>query len=175
MSRTASSTDFKVGDKVWVSVPSGRACGTVIEDRGRLGRGGRRLFYVSVPHHPYDSRVFVVDEDEIEHLTEDEQAVLYERLDPDAIKDFLIRGGLTLILVRNSPEPVWLVRGPRGILMHTYIEGYSATGGESPPMFALHGEKISAPKRDAVVRFVKSFGLSDEDAEEVVNKVGVSR
>jgi len=55
---------------------------------------------------------------------------------------------------------------------HTYIEGYSATGGEGPPISALHGETIFAPKRDAVIRFLKSFGLSDDEAAEVVRRVG---
>lgn len=174
MSHSPISTDFKVGDKVWVPVPLGRVPGIVIEERGNLGRGGRKVFRVTVPNHPYSADVFLVDEDEIDHLTETEQAALQEHLDPTAIKDFLIHGGLISILVRNSPEPVWLRRGPGGQLTYTYIEGYSATGGEVPPMFALHGEKIFTPKREAVGRFLKSFGLTDQDAEVVMRTVGVA-
>jgi len=174
MSGRTSTADFRIGDKVWVPVPTGRACGTVIEDRGHLGREGLRLFHVSVPNHPFSADVFLVAEDEIDHVTEDEQAAFQARLDPEAIKDFLVHGGLISILVRNGPEPVWLRSGPHGNVTETYIEGYSATGGESPPLFALHGEKIFAPKRDNVLRFVKSFGLSDNDAEDVVRKVGIA-
>ena len=86
----------------------------------------------------------------------------------------LPHGGLFAILARNSPQPVWLRRGPRGSVTHTYIEGYSATGGDAPPLSALHGEKIFTPKRDAVIRFLKSFGLSDDDAAEVVRRVGTA-
>lgn len=179
MSNSTSSTDFKVGDRVWVPIPLGRACGTVIEDRGHLGRGGRKLFYVTVPNHPYTAETYLLGEDQMEHLTKAEETELYETLDRDAIKQFLIEGGLVSILGRNSPEPVWLRRGPQGDLTYTYIEGYSATGGEIPPMGALqgdslHGRKIFAPKRDAVNRFVTSFGLSDKDADEVIQRIGVA-
>jgi hypothetical protein len=174
MGNASSAVDFHVGDKVWVPVPLGRASGTVIEERGPLGRGGRNLYRVAVPNHPYSIDVFLVDEEEIEHLTESEQAALQERLDPRAVKDFLIHGGLFSILARNSPAPVWLRRGPRGNITFTYIEGYSATGGEAPPALALHGEKVFSQKREAVVRFLKSFGLTGPDAEETVMKVGVA-
>ncbi len=174
MNGTASSATFKVGDKVWVRMATGRAAGTVTEDRGSLGRGGRRLFYVSVPNHPYSSDVLLLGEDEMEPMTADERTTLYEPLDPQAVKDFLIHGGLFAILARNSQQPVWLRRGPRGSLTQTYIEGYSVTGGESPPLSALHGEKIFTPKRDAVIRFLKSFGLTDDEAGEVVRRVGTA-
>ncbi len=174
MSGTTSSAVFNVGDKVWVRMPSGRAPGTVTEDRGPLGRGGRRLFYVAVPNDPYSSDVLLLGEDDMDPMTADEQAALYERLDPEAVKDFLIGGGLFAILARNSPRPVWLRRGPRGSLTHTYIEGYSATGGDAAPISALHGEKIFTPRRDAAIRFVKSFGLTDDDAAEVIRRVGTA-
>lgn len=175
MSSTTSSADFKVGDKVWVPMPLNRVCGTVTEDRGHLGRGGRRLYYVSVPNHPYNTHELLVSADEIDHLTAEEQAVLYEPLASEEIKQFLINGGLMSILVHNSAEPVWLRRGPRGNVTHTFIEGYSTTGGAIPPPSALHEEKISASQRNAVIRFVKTFGLNDSDAENVVNQFGVSQ
>jgi hypothetical protein len=174
VSNPASSTDFKVGDKVTVPVPLGRAFGTVIEDRGRLGQGGKRLFRVSVPNHPYSTDVFLVDEEEIRHVTQEEQATFEEHLDPEAIKEFLVQGGLISLLVRNTPEPVWLRRGPRNTVTYTFVEGYSSTGGVPPPMYSLHGERIFSGRREAVVDFIKSFGLSNEGAEEVVREVGVA-
>jgi hypothetical protein len=125
-----------------------------------------------VPNHPYSSDNFLVGEDEIEHMSQKEQATLRERLDPQAIKDFLIQGGLISMLVRNSPEAVWLRRGPHGKLTYTYIEGYSATGGAPAPVFAVSEERVFSGKRDTVIEFLKSFGLPDKDAEEVVTTVG---
>ena len=174
MSQTRSSTDFKVGDMVSVPAPLRREVGMIIEDRGHLGIGGRRLFRVEVPNHPYSTNTLVVDEDEIQHATESEQAELQQQLDPAEIKEFLIDGGLVGMLIRHTPQRVWLLRVPQGVMMFTYIEGYSVTGGEYPPTTALHGEKISASKRDAVIRFIQSFGLSKSNAEDVVRKIGVA-
>jgi hypothetical protein len=50
----------------------------------------------------------------------------------------------------------------------------SAAGGDAPLLSALHGERIFTAKRDAVIRFLKSFGLSDDEAAEVVGRVGTA-
>jgi len=171
---SSASTGLKVGDKVWVSLPIGRGCGTVVEDRGPIGRNGRHLFRVIVPNDPYGADDFLVGEDDVEHLTKDEEQNLMSRLSPAAIQDYLIHGGLVSMLVNHSPEPVWLRPGPQGSLTYTYVEGYSMTGGDPAPTGALFGEKIFSPKRNAVLRFIKSFGLNDADAHEVVHTIGVA-
>ncbi len=140
----APAATFKVGDKVWIPLAVGRACGTIIEDRGPLGVSGQRSFRVSVPNDPYVADEFLVQEGEIQHLDDKDQAQMRVKLSADAIEDFLISGGLISILHHNSPERVWLRPDSQGNLTYTFIEGYSATGGQPAPRWALHGEKVFA-------------------------------
>jgi ribosomal protein L4 len=39
---------------------------------------------------------------------------------------------------------------------------------------SLHGERISEPKVKAVIEFLKSLGLSESEAREVVKAVGTA-
>jgi hypothetical protein len=61
---------FHVGD--WVQIPFGTAPlrGEVIEDRGAIGVGGRRLFRVSIPIPPAEPMLAEFPEDEIEPAPE---------------------------------------------------------------------------------------------------------
>lgn len=165
---------FKAGDKVWVPLAVGRVCGTIIEDRGRLGVSGQHLFRVSVPRDPYAPEDFLLQESELSHLDQEELEQLETPLPLDAIMDFLINGGLVSMLQRNSRKPVWLRRDSRGNLTFTFIEGYSATGGQPAPRGALHGERVFAPMQPQVVEFIKSFGLDLSQANHVVSAVGTS-
>ena len=165
---------IKEGDKVWVPLAVGKVCGTVVEDRGPLGIGGRHLFRVSVPSDPYEAEDYVLAEDQIERLSAEDEKELMEPLEPGAVKQFLVEGGLISILVRNTRERVWLRRDSYGHVIDTYVEGYSVTGGRVPPALALRGEKIFTPKQDEVIEFVKSFGLTDADARQVVSRVGTA-
>lgn len=165
---------IEVGDIVWVPLAVGRAYGTVVEDRGPLGVGGKRLFKVSVPSDPYEPETFTVGEDEVRRLSEMERRELSDRLSPDAVKRFLVQGGLLAILVRNSNRPVWLRRDTLGNVTLTFVEGYSTTGGAIPPTNSLRGERIAAPKKKRVIDFLQSFGLSPEDAADVVAKMGTT-
>jgi len=172
--RSLPGTGFRVGDRVWVPIPLGRAAGTVIEDRGPLGSGGQHLFRVSVPNHPHTSEVFLVSEVQMQHIPPNEEEAERCQFDRETIKNFLIDGGLISILVHNSPEPVWLRRGPRGNVTFTNIDGYSQNGGKIPPAYVLEGERISAPKQEEVIQFMKSFGLTDNDARDVISHIGTA-
>src|SRR5260370_4603507 len=56
---------FKVGDRVRVPLGLQSAAGTVIEDRGLLGSGGRRLFRVKVDFDPPNVTFIELPEDEM--------------------------------------------------------------------------------------------------------------
>lgn len=66
------------------------------------------------------------------------------------------------------PDP-----GGAGIL-HTFAPGRGFVGGKSAPLSALHGDKIFTPKRAAVVEYLTTFGLDNQDAEEVVDAIGTA-
>jgi hypothetical protein len=167
------STNIHVGDKVWIPLVAGRVCGTITEDRGALGADGSRLFRVVVPDDPYQSDEFTVQEEEITPLAPAELATLQKKLSAADITEYFIGGGLVAILVRNSPERVWLRRDTNGNIAFTYIEDYGIVGGRPAPQFALFGESIFEPQKNDVVEFIRSFGLSRQQAEQVIHAVGV--
>lgn len=169
-----SQATFQVGDFVWVPLAFGKAIGKVVEDRGRLGVGGRRLLRVVVPNGPYVPSDQVVPEVELQKVRDEDTKELRDHFSTNAIVDFLIHGGLLAILQAESSEPVWLMRDSQGNLTYTYLPGFSATGGQLAPRIALCGESIFTPRRPEVVEFVKSFGVSAAEAERVVDAVGTA-
>jgi hypothetical protein len=95
----------------------------------------------------------------------------------DAVIDFLKKGGLLEILRANlgggpSQPRVWLTFDSHGKLTHTLDASRGSIGGAVVPFFALHGNKVFTPKTEEVVSFLGSFGLSRNDAREVLNFVG---
>ena len=48
LGRTIMATKFHIGDKVRLSFGNRTVTGTVVEDRGRIGVGGRQLFRIVV-------------------------------------------------------------------------------------------------------------------------------
>ena len=57
---------FKVGDRVRFRFGMSRATGVIIEDRGCLGVGGRRLYAVRARIDPYNDTVLELRADEIQ-------------------------------------------------------------------------------------------------------------
>jgi hypothetical protein len=98
-------------------------------------------------------------------------------LDKGKIIEYLTNGGLTSILRANLPDNrtsagVWLCRDQLGNVTHTFVAERGVVGGEPIPYSALRGHKILGPRRDAVISFVESFGLTRGEAEEVVSEIG---
>jgi hypothetical protein len=60
------STVFQVGDRVRVSLVSGKADGVIVEDRGNLGYRGRHVYRVMVPMDPFEPTEYELSEHEIE-------------------------------------------------------------------------------------------------------------
>lgn len=57
--------DFKVGDRVRVRYGLRSPLGTIVEDRGFLGSGGRRLFRVKLEFDPPNVTFTELPEDEL--------------------------------------------------------------------------------------------------------------
>ena len=58
VSATATRTHFKVGDRVRFVLGARRVTGTIVEDRGPIGRDGRQLVRVEVKLGPTYLREF---------------------------------------------------------------------------------------------------------------------
>jgi hypothetical protein len=56
---------FHVGDEVTFLYGNGRVRGTIVEDRGCLGRGGRRLYGIRFEPNPEDYAYTEMGDDEL--------------------------------------------------------------------------------------------------------------
>jgi hypothetical protein len=124
---------------------------------------------------PYDPEPCTRQEDELEPDT-----ISRVPLEKSEIIDFLKNEGLLLILVSNSLIKredllVWLSRGPTGKITYTSSPSRGLIGGAMVPYgaYELDG-RIDAAMKDEVATFLLSFGLTPEEAEDVIRAVGTS-
>lgn len=149
--------------------------GTIAEDAGLLGAGGRRLYRIKIHIDPDEEAEFVLPEDEIQLVTEPRACPLPQ---VDAIVDYLKHGGLLAILRsnaggRNQPR-VWLRTDNVGGVTHTFVAERGQFGGRPVPFGTLHGDRIFLPKQDEVVEFLASFGLDRPRIDEILRAVRTS-
>lgn len=166
---------FKVGDRVRFDFPSYKVRGTIVEDRGPFGVGGRRQYTVSTPSDPFEPDLHLVSEDRLE-LDVTPPAPLEK---PEILR-FLKNSGLMMILMTNpSPEGprdprVWLCRDQLGNVIYTFAAERGQIGGATVPFAAFWDDAIHAHKRDEVAAYLLTFGLTPEEADDVIRAVGVS-
>lgn len=168
-------TTYQVGDRVLVPLGARKVKGFITEDRGAIGVQGRRLYRVAIPVEPDEPISFELPESEIQSIPESESAD--RELDPVEVDDYLMHGGLALILQAESSggkgQPrIWLCRDTRGNLTHTFVEERGLLGGSAVPGMASQWGRVFAPKRDEVLTYLESFGLDRGRAEKVVAAVG---
>ena len=168
---------FKVGDRVrcqHVIYPYLR--GTIVEVRGLPSYDGRRRYVVGIDSDPFEPDFRTVTEDELElDLTPPAP------LEKPEILRFLKNGGLIMILMTNpSPDGpkyprVWLCRDQLGNVIYTFAAERGQVGGALVPFAAFwDSAHIRAEKRDEVAAYLLTFGLTPEEAEDVIRAVGVS-
>jgi hypothetical protein len=163
---------FRLGDWVTFDFGAKPAFAQIIEDRGPLGVNRRRLFRIRLDQESNEPFLFEMPEEEMEKAVPDKTAVL----------QYLKQGGLVNILgsnlqggpKQNQPR-AWLTFGPRGNIAHTFEAGRGIVGdGSTVPSWALHENKIFFPKKQDVITYLGSFGLTREEAEDVVAAVGMA-
>jgi len=158
---------FKVGD--WVSFQYGprQVWAQIIEDRGSLGVNRRRLYRIRVGEESGESTAFEVPENDLRPALPDREAVI----------KYLEQGGLLEILRANlgggrSQPKAWLTFDSHGKLIHTFNAERGLIGGATVPFLALRGNAVFSPKTEEVLSFLSRFGLSHDDAREVLDLVG---
>jgi len=175
MSRTRTERGpFRVGDHVVVPFVD-PIIGQIVAERGPLGRDGEHLYDIRLPMDPDDPDVITLGADVLIRAERDST-------DPGTsrIVDYLKQGGLVPILRANlggSPtQPqVWFRLGNLGQVVHTFDPSRGVRGGWTVPFSALHGpDRIFAPKVDEVASFLRSFGLDEVQADEVIRAVGTA-
>jgi hypothetical protein len=152
---------FRLGD--WVKFLYGvrPVFAQIIEDRGPLGRDRRRLYRIRLDWDLDESTEFEMPEDEMEKVVPDKASILR----------YLKQGGLIEILqtntqggpIQNQPK-VWLTFSPRGEVSYTQLAERGLIGsGATVPFYGFDPRK-----RPQVLTFLQSFGLTREEAEEVM-------
>jgi hypothetical protein len=163
---------FCVGDNVRFTFGTLPVTGEIVEDRGPLGADGGQIVRVRLDMDPYEPMFFEMPVTELEHWDQPEAPLTVEE-----IQRYLMNGGL-LLMLPSSPkegEPrVWLRRDHLGNVTHTFIEKRGMVGGAIPPSAVRTDVRIRATRRDAVREFIKSFGLSNREADDVIRKVGTA-
>ena len=106
---------------------------------------------------------------------------LHQRFGSTEIIDFLKRTGLFSILLANNDFPleyplVWLCRSNYGDITYTFAPRRGLIGGQMIPDSALvrPGRRIDARKKDEVATYLLGFGLTPEEAEDVIQSLGVA-
>jgi hypothetical protein len=149
----------------------------MVEDRGLIGINGRRLYHIDIPKDPYlpdEPRRTMMEEEELEPDT-----ISRVPLKKSEIIDFLKSHGLLEILIWNPSterkDPVvWLGRDSRGKITYTFSPRRGMIGGKLIPEFAeWKAKRIDARKKDEVAEFLLGFGLTPDEAEDVIQAVGV--
>jgi hypothetical protein len=161
---------FRLGD--WVTFRYGvrPVFAQIIEDRGPLGANRRRLYRIRFDQELNEPADFEMPEDEVEKAVPDKAAILR----------YLKQGGLVEILHTNLrggkvQPPVWLAFNPIGEISYTLDALRRCLGtGAVVPFWALHENKVLLPKKEAVLDLLAGFGLTREEAEEVVGAVGTA-
>jgi hypothetical protein len=163
---------FREGD--WVKFQYGvrPAFGLIMEDRGPLGKNGGRFYRIRLEQSYTEPDFFERPEDDMEKAVPDQAAIVR----------YLKQGGLVDLLqtnLRNGDEPpprVWLTFKPLGELTHTFNAGLKVAGKGTPaPFFAVLKNKVYAPDKPKVVEYLKtSFGLTQDEAEDVIQAVGTA-
>jgi len=126
---------------------------------------------------PFDPMTVEMPEDEIEAVSTEEKVP--PTIDKSKIIEYLESGGLVSILRsnisggKNQPR-VWLCLDNLGNVTHTFIPERGVIGGQVVPFWAVHDDKVFSPKRDAVLSYLQSFGLNQQEVEKVVSEVGTA-
>jgi hypothetical protein len=167
---------FRIGDRVQFNLWGKKSWGTITEDRGIVGHNGPRWYTISVPMDPDDPERHVKAEEELEP-----DAISRVPLEKSEIIDYLKRTGLFSILLANNDFPleyplVWLCRSNYGDITYTFAPRRGLIGGQMIPDSALvrPGRRIHPRKKDEVAAYLLGFGLTPEEAEDVIQSLGVA-
>src|SRR5262245_22417245 len=91
---------FQVGDRVRFQLGRRKVSGKIVEDRGPIGVGGRRLYIVHLFRDPDEPAPFLMPAEELE--AEKDGGPWGKTIEKAKVLDYLKNGGLWSILRSNS-------------------------------------------------------------------------
>jgi hypothetical protein len=178
-SKRKKSIRFRIGDHVQYSTGVDTFKATIIEDDSPMGSNGNHRFRISVPVDPDEPMIWHAREDELEPAPDP------KTLPPptkEQIIDYLIRyAGLRRMLRVDPPggpmyQPrAWVCFSQSGLVTHTFAKERGMVGGGTVPAGALCFDRIIKSQVPEVVEFLEHFGLTKQEAEDVVQRVGTTK
>lgn len=167
---------FQVGDRVRFPIGRGKELGIVVEWLGAFGPDRHHLFRVQAFSDPDDAEIIALPEEVLEPAGPKEAEPVPDKASRIA---YLSRSGLVAILRSNlkggKDQPrVWLCFNSLGDVTHTFYEDRGGVGGQTVPSGAIRGYRVFTPKKEQVLCFLESFGLTRKEAEDVVRAVGTA-
>jgi hypothetical protein len=167
---------YRVGERVQFQLGQDPVWGTITRVPWTLSHGRPRWYHLSLsqdPDEPYD---WMMEEAGLEP-----DSISRAPLEKSEILEYFTNSGLVAMLISSpwsetAALPAWLCRSMGGMVTYTFNPGHGLIGGKPIPQFTLYreGEKIDARKKDEVAEFLLSFGLTPEEAADVIRAVGVA-
>ena len=163
------SARFQIGERVSVDLFGGQQEGFITEYRGPLAGQGLDLYEVELLGE--DDETFQT-EVPVASLTRIEAERNPHCPSPDDIAAFLREDGLRdLLQHQSSSGRLWLRLDGLGNVTSTSDDRFRGVGGTEPPRHALHRGRIVPEREQDVVQFVQSFGITPDDAIEIVGRL----
>lgn len=144
----------------------------VIEDLGPIGHNDKRIlrvaFWTGDENGDEGPSTFNVAEADAQPLSMEKRRKIV-----DYLTSRNQEGEFNFIRMLKAADRVWIWFNKNGDVQHTFQPRFGAIGGAKAPLFAWHEGQIFAPKQDEVVAFLKTFGLDNKEASEVVATIGL--
>lgn len=90
------------------------------------------------------------------------------------IIEYFKNGNLMVLLGHNGLSEVWLGTDELGVIHHTFVRPDNDESGHIVPRSASEAGRIFSGAVQEVSEFLKGFGLSDAEADEVITAVGTA-
>jgi hypothetical protein len=169
---------FHVGDFVQFPWGSGKATATVVEDRGPIGVNGGRLYRIRLPMDPFEPEEWEMPEDHLEPALD--PRLRASELTKPRIIAYLKNGGLRRMLRVETPhgqyQPrAWLKLTDLDNVTYTFAKERGFVGGGTVPYDAIWGDRIRTSKVNEVVEFLEHFGLTRDEAEQIIREIGTAK
>lgn len=167
---------FRVNENVRFPFGIRTFSGKIVQDRGPIGARGRRLYQVRFYRDTDEPELIELPEADLEPDPQPKR--LNPASDKPRIIDFFKRGGLRLVLKAGEqggpPHFVGLGLDQLGNITHSFVAERSEVpiGGAPVPVLALHDSHVFTPKVPEVVEFLERFGLTPDEANEIIQAMG---
>jgi hypothetical protein len=170
------SAKYRVGERVQFLLGKDPVWGTITRLPRTLSHDRPKWYHLSLSQDPYEPYDWMAEESEMEP-----DSISRAPLTKSEILEYLTNSGLEGMLISNpwsetAALPTWLCRSMGGTVTYTFDMNHGLIGGKPIPQFTLYrdGHTIEPRRKAEVAEFLLCFGLTPEEAEDVIKAIGVA-